>query len=58
MSQASHMATHWGNYAVTTTDGTAATALVSLSSNRNYSSGMSLPGGPKPLEIRERAVLL
>jgi formylglycine-generating enzyme required for sulfatase activity len=38
-------------YAVTTTDGTAATALVSLSSNRNYSSGMSLPGGPKPLEI-------
>jgi formylglycine-generating enzyme required for sulfatase activity len=38
-------------YAVTTTDGRAATALVRLDSNRNYSSGVDIPGSPKPLEI-------
>jgi formylglycine-generating enzyme required for sulfatase activity len=40
-------------YAIRTTDGNAATAFVMVSSNRNYSIGVTIPGSPKPLEVEE-----
>ena len=40
-------------YAVKTTDGNAGTAFVQISSNRNYSIGVSIPGSPKPLQAEQ-----
>ena len=40
-------------YAITTTSGDAATALVRVSSNRHYSIGVTIPGSPKPLDVEE-----
>jgi formylglycine-generating enzyme required for sulfatase activity len=40
-------------YAIRTADGNAATAFLRVSSNRNYSIGVTAPGSPKPLEVQE-----
>jgi formylglycine-generating enzyme required for sulfatase activity len=40
-------------FAIKTADGRAATAFAQISSNRNYSVGVSIPGSPKPFETEQ-----
>jgi formylglycine-generating enzyme required for sulfatase activity len=40
-------------YDIKTTDGSAATAFVRVDSNPRYSTGVTIPGAPKPLSVEE-----